>query len=95
MKHVLVLSTLLLGAGLVVPVAMADDRHDRDRRYYDRDAHDYHTYDNQEDRAYRMYLEEQHREYREFRKTKRDQQRDYFRWRHNHPDRVLFKLEIR
>jgi hypothetical protein len=25
----------------------------------------------------------------------RDHRREYFRWRHEHPDRALFKVEIR
>jgi hypothetical protein len=60
---------------------------DHDRRYYDRDG--------QEDRIYRVYLGEQHREYRDFRRVKVVQQRKYFRWRHDHPDNVLFKVEVR
>ena len=95
MKRLLILSGFLFGAAFLAPVAMtADDDHER--RYYDREGRDYHAYNNQEDRAYRAYLREQHRDYREFRKVKRDQQRQYFRWRHEHPDHVLFpKVEIR
>jgi hypothetical protein len=78
----------------MAPVAMrADDHHDK--RYYDRDGRDYHTWNSQEDRAYRVYLTDQHRDYREFQKTKAVQQREYFKWRHDHPDHVLFKVEIR
>mgnify|MGYP001551227766 CR=1 FL=1 len=55
----------------------ADKQHDK--RCYDRDSHDYHTWNNQEDRAYRVYLGEQYRDYSEFRKTKSAQQREYFR----------------
>jgi len=93
MKRFFILSGFLLGAAFLVPLATADDHHDK--RYYDRDGRDYHVYDTQEDRAYRVYLGEQHQDYREFRRAKPDQQRRYFRWRHEHPDSVLYKVEIR
>ena len=86
---------LLLGAALFVPaLAKADDR-PQERRYYHRDAKDYHTWNDQEDRAYRSYLTEQHREYREFHRVRPAQQNEYFRWRHTHPDSTLFKVEVR
>jgi hypothetical protein len=94
MRRFLILTAIFVGAALVAPVAMRADKH-HDKRYYDRDAHDYHTWNNQEDRAYRAYLGQQHRDYYEFRKTKGAQQREYFKWRHNHPDNALFKVEIR
>ena len=94
MTRSLILSGFLLGAAFITPVAMtADDHHDK--RYYDRDGHDYHVYNNQEDRAYRAYLTEQHQDYREFRRAKPAQQQQYFNWRHDHPDNTLFKIEIR
>ena len=94
MHRFLILSALFVGATLIAPMAMRADDHD-DKQYYDRDRHDYHTWNGQEDRAYRVYLGEQHRDYREFNKAKAAQQREYFKWRHEHPDTVLFKVEIR
>ena len=94
MRRFLILTAIFVSAALVAPVAMRADNH-HDKRYYDRDARDYHTWNNQEDRAYRVYLGEQHRDYHAFQKTKNTQQREYFRWRHNHPDNALFKVEIR
>jgi len=88
MKRFLILGGFLLGAALLAP---ADDH---DRRYYDRDHHDYHTYNSQEDRAYRVYLTEQHRDYREFKRNNHSEQQRYFRWRHDHPDHLLFKVEV-
>ena len=94
MHRSFILSFVFAGATLIAPVAVsADDHHDK--RYHDRDGHDYHTWNSQEDRAYRVYLGEQHRDYREFGKVKGAQQREYFRWRHEHPDAALFKVEIR
>lgn len=85
-----ILGGLLLGAALLVPAVSAADK-----KYYDRDGKDYHTWNSQEDRAYRVYLGEQHQDYREFRKVKPAQQQVYFKWRHEHPDNTLFKVEIR
>jgi hypothetical protein len=93
MKRALSLRGFLFGAMLLAPAALADGHHDK--RYYDRNGHDYHVYDHQEDRAYRAYLGEQHRDFREFGKMNRGQQQEYFKWRHTHPDTVLFKVEIR
>jgi hypothetical protein len=93
MRRFLMMTAFVAGATLIAPLAVRAG--DRDKRYYDRDGRDYHSWNNQEDRAYRVYLGEQHREYREFRKSKAQQQREYFNWRHDHPDHVLFKVEIR
>jgi hypothetical protein len=94
MRRFLILSALFAGAALLAPVAArAEDQHYK--RYYDRDGRDYHTWNGQEDRAYRVYLGEQHRDYREFGRVRAAQRREYFRWRHDHPDSALFKVEIR
>jgi hypothetical protein len=87
------LSVFLLSACLLVPLALKADDHDR--RYYDRDRRDYHTWNNQEDRAYRVYLVQQHRVYRDFYQERRNRQMAYFRWRHRHSDAVLFRVEVR
>jgi hypothetical protein len=87
---------LLLGTVLAAPVALRADEHDHDRdhdrdhRYYDQDRHDYHEWNEQEERAYRRWLEERHREYHDFARISRDQQREYWIWRHQHPDAVLW-----
>jgi len=86
----------LLGAAIIAPVAAkADDRNHHEKQYYDREGRDYHTWNNQENRAYRAYLQDQHRDYREFRKVRPNQQAEYFRWRHAHPDSVIFKVQVR
>lgn len=101
MKRFRMLAGLLVGAAMLVPMGLAADDHDgdrdrsHDRRYSDRDHHDYHAWDDHEDRAYRVYLGEQHREYRDFHRVNGARQREYFRWRHEHPDSSLFNVEIR
>jgi hypothetical protein len=93
MRHLV--STLLLGIVLVAPLAVRaddDNKHhgerdrDRDRRYYDTSRHDWHEWNEQENRAYRRYLEERRREYREYGRMNKREQREYWEWRHNHPD---------
>ena len=89
---------LFLSLAILAPVALQADDHDdhhREKRYYDRKGHDYHAWNDHEDKAYRVYLNEQHREYRDFDRAGRARQDDYFRWRHDHPDSVIFKVEVR
>jgi len=95
MHRFLIVSGFLLGAAWLVPVAARADDHHQDKRYYDRGGRDYHTWNDNEDRAYRVYLGEQHREYVTFPKARRNHQTEYFRWRHEHPDHTLFKVEVR
>jgi hypothetical protein len=93
MKHFLILGGLLMAASLIAPVAvMADgDDHRGEKRYYDRDSRDYHYWNDDEDRQYRAYLVEQHRVYIPFVKIKVRQQKEYFKYRHEHG----FKIEVR
>lgn len=55
-------------------------------RVYDRAHHDYHNWDTNEERVYRSYLEGRHEAYREYRRINRKHQREYWHWRHEHPD---------
>ena len=92
---------LLLGAALIAPLALlADDSKSTTTtttttRYYDSDKKDYHQWTPSEDHAYRVYLGEQHRDYVEFPKEKVTEQREYFKWRHGHPDSVIIKTEVK
>ena len=82
------LSAFVLGAALLAPVALrADDDHHRVKVkvYYDREGRDRHEWNDNESRSYRQYQTEQHQT-REFNRTNRQQQADYWRWRHAHPD---------
>lgn len=96
MRRFLILSAFVLSATLISPVvARADDRNHHEKRYHDRDGHDYHTWNNNEDHAYRAYLQEQHRDYRDFNRVNRGQQQQYFKWRHTHPDNAIVNVQIR
>jgi hypothetical protein len=61
---------------------------DHTHRYYDRERKDYHQWNEQEERAYRNWMKEQHREYRDFGKLNRKNQKEYWHWRHEHPEVV-------
>ena len=92
------LSSFLLGAALVAPMTMLagpqeraeerrEERRERERRYYDRHHRDYHVWNSREDVAYRRWLEERReRNHREFYALRRNEQAEYWEWRHRHPD---------
>jgi hypothetical protein len=105
MHRLQILGALLLGVALVTPVALkAQDESKKTtttttttstetKRYYDPVEEDYHVWNDQEDRAYRVYLQEKHTDYVEFPKVKVTEQREYFKWRHGHPDSMIIKNE--
>jgi hypothetical protein len=79
------ISTFILGAMLATPfAAIAKDEHPR--RYYDTDRRDYHEWNDREAQAYRHWVEkERHEKYRDWNHANKNQQREYWRWRHDHP----------
>jgi hypothetical protein len=84
-----ILSSLVLTAALLVPVAShaavkEDARRDQrvQVRVYDRTHRDYHVWNGDEDRVYRQYLGDRHRSYRGYSRLSRTQQRGYWNWRH-------------
>jgi hypothetical protein len=84
------ISSLLLAAAIVAPALAVPEAKAQERgevRVYDRDHRDYHNWDEREERAYRRYLVERHREYREYRRQEYRTRRNYWYWRHSHPDR--------
>jgi hypothetical protein len=79
------LGTLLLSAAMLAPVlASGCAAH---ARYYDDYRADYHPWNDGEVRAYRVWLVERHYEYRDFNRLSREDQRAYWRWRHDHSGR--------
>jgi type III secretory pathway component EscR len=81
------LSSLLLGAALCAPVVIHAQDEYHDKRYYDKEKKDYHEWNEREDHAYRHWLqEERHREYHPWEKASREEQKEYWRWRHEHMD---------
>lgn len=48
---------------------------------------DYHRWDAREHGAYRRYWNERRERYRGWKELNEHEQRDYWKWRHDHPDR--------
>jgi hypothetical protein len=84
------LTVLFVSAALAGSVAAkADDDHhasSQTQRYYDKDARDYHEWNQNENQVYHQYVTENHKRDREFAKTTRREKQDYYKWRHSHPD---------
>jgi hypothetical protein len=58
---------------------------ENNKRYYDKNHKDYHTWDSNEDSAYKRYQTEHH-EKRAFGQLGSKQQTGYWNWRHSNPD---------
>lgn len=91
------LNAALLGAALIIPVAVAPTvlrAEDKARSYHDKDHNDDHQWNNNEDKAYRMYAKQNHRKNRNFSTLNENDQQAYWGWRHDHSD-ALLKINIR
>ena len=55
-------------------------------RVYDPEYGVYHGWDRNEESQFRIYLGERHEPYRKFRNLDEDQQRQYWKWRHERRD---------
>ncbi len=75
---------LVLSAAMVAPLLTSGCA--ARVRYYDSYHSDYHYWNAREDHAYRVWLGERHYEYRDFNKLSSEKQREYWNWRHAHPD---------
>lgn len=84
------LGTLVLSAALVAPILTSGCA--ERVRYYDEYYTDHHPWNDGEASAYRAWLAERHYEYREFNRLNREQQRQYWRWRHDHPAGINLRL---
>jgi hypothetical protein len=84
------IGSLLLAGGIFAPTAVIAAPRPQEGgvqvRIYDRNHRDYHNWDDHEDRAYRGYLVEHHRTYRAYNDQRGRDQRNYWKWRHQHPD---------
>jgi hypothetical protein len=91
-------SSLLLIAALTSPIPMMastggqnDKTHENNqaennKRYYDKNHKDYHTWDSNEEQSYKHYQTEHHQK-RVFNQLNQSQQSNYWKWRHNNPDK--------
>jgi hypothetical protein len=84
----LLLSSIFLGAALIAPMALVANAAPQaiSVRVYDRDHKDYHNWDDREEHSYQTFRVEHPKYQVKFTKTKRNQQKEYWTWRHSHPD---------
>jgi hypothetical protein len=82
------IGSIVLAAAIIAPAIVVADAEAQDVqvRVYDRDHRDYHNWDEREDHAYRRYLDGRHQHYVEYNNQNRRGQRNYWTWRHAHPD---------
>jgi hypothetical protein len=86
-------SVLLMTGTLAVPLVMPPSAAAAEGhvgatvtvRTYDPYRHDYHRWDQREERAYRAYLARRHRAYIAYQRQRAAERRAYWRWRHQHP----------
>src|SRR5713101_5415779 len=82
------LQVSLLSAALMATVATAPTvlkaADDHPTRYHDKEHNDDHEWNDREDRAYQKWLEAKHHVKRDFAKLKAKEQREYWKWRHEH-----------
>jgi hypothetical protein len=84
------IGSLLLAGAIFAPTAIMAAPPPQEGiqvRVYDSRHRDYHNWDDREDHAYRGYLVEHHRSYRAYDRQRGSDQRNYWKWRHEHPDR--------
>ena len=79
-----ILSSTILAASLLIAVANTGCA--GRVRIYDDYHSDWHTWDHNEDVVYRSYWTGRHEPYRDYNKLNKDEQKDYWNWRHNRPD---------
>ncbi len=82
----LTLGSLLLAVSLIVPLVTAGCAEHR-YRVYDPYYHDYHRWDDHEVVYYNQWATETHRDpHRDFKKLDDNEKKEYWTWRHSHPD---------
>jgi hypothetical protein len=77
---------LLLSAAMVVPALTLGCSGNHDR-VYDADHGDYHTWNNNETVYYQQWETENHYDHKDFKVRSKDEQKQYFDWRHKQPGR--------
>jgi len=84
----LIISSLFLSAALVAPVAITANAAPQSVsvKVYDRDHKDYHNWDDHEAKSYETFRGDHPKYNVTFGKTKHSQQKNYWNWRHEHPD---------
>jgi len=80
-----VVNLVLLSGVMIAPVSFVATGC-RTETVYDHEHKDAHKWDGREDAAYHQYLNEQHKDNRDYKNLNDQEQKDYWNWRHQHPD---------
>lgn len=83
--HHHILKPLLLAALLSSPVAIGGCAAHASYRVYDPYHEDYHRWDDHETSFYFQWEGETYRDHRDFDKRDKDEQKEYWNWRHSRP----------
>jgi len=77
---------LSFAVALLLPIAAAADEHDdlRHHRYWDREHHDYHRWNRDEDRYWRLYWTPDRGRFIAWNRANEEQRQAYWHWRHEH-----------
>jgi hypothetical protein len=76
----------LLFTFLLLPLSNTGCAVRAEYRVYDPYYHDYHVWNDRESASYRQWAVQNHRENVDFRKLNKNDQKQYWDWRHSHPD---------
>jgi hypothetical protein len=83
----LFINSIFLGAALIAPMAItAHAAPQINVRVYDSKHKDYHNWDDREEHSYQAFRVEHPKYNATYSKTKSSQQKEYWTWRHAHPD---------
>jgi len=77
-------ASLVLAVTVAAPLVVTGCAARASYSYYDRDRGDYHRWDNNEVVFYAQWERDTHRDHRDFRKRNDDEQKEYWKWRHDH-----------
>jgi hypothetical protein len=80
------LCSLLLAAVMISPVAISGCAARASSRVYDPYYNDYHSWDHHEENYYQRWETDTLRGHRDFDKRDKNDQKEYWNWRHGHSD---------
>jgi hypothetical protein len=80
------LNLLVLASALISPVMLDGSAARASYHTYDPYYTDYHRWDDHETTYYVQWEAETHREHPDFEKRDKNEQKEYWDWRHNHSD---------
>jgi hypothetical protein len=81
------ISSLILAVALISQIAITGCAARASYRVYDPYYNDYHRWDDHEAGFYVQWEAETRREHRDFDKREKDEQKDYWAWRHRRSDK--------